>query len=53
VSNIGMAQTRKGGYVEPPLITAGDDLVDIARFLPPGQSTYSAKDVIETLLEEA
>lgn len=53
VSNIGMAQMRKGGFVEPPLITAGDDLVDIARFLPPGQSTYSAKDVIETLLAEA
>lgn len=50
VSNIGLAQTRKGGYVEPALITAGDDLVDIARFLPSGQVTYSAKDVIETLL---
>jgi len=53
VSNIGLAQTRKNGYVEPPLITAGDDLVDIARFLPPGQSTYSARDVIETLLAKA
>lgn len=52
VSNIGLAQTRKGGYVEPALITAGDDLVDIARFLPSGQSTYSARDVIETLLAE-
>ncbi len=53
VSNIGMAQTRKGGYVEPPFITAGDDLVDIARFLPPGQSTYSAKNVVEALLAGA
>lgn len=50
VSNIGLAQTRHGGYVEPALITAGDDLVDIARFLPPGRSTYSAKDVIECLV---
>jgi len=52
VSNIGLAQTRKGGYVEPGLITAGDDLVGIARFLPSGQWSYSAKDVIETLLAE-
>jgi nitronate monooxygenase len=50
VSNIGLAQIRKDGYVEPPLITAGDDLVEIARFLPPGRTTYSAREVIETLL---
>lgn len=50
VSNIGMAQIRRGGYVEPALITAGDDLVDIARFLQPGQTTYTAREVIDTLL---
>ena len=50
VSNIGMAQIRKGGYVEPPVITAGDDLIDIARFLRPGESTYSALNVVEALL---
>lgn len=50
VSNIGLAQVRKGGYVEPPLITAGDDLVEIARFLQPGRTTYTAREVIETLL---
>lgn len=53
VSNIGLAQTRKSGYVEPPLITAGDDLVEIARFLRPGRTTYTAREVIETLLAEA
>ncbi len=52
VSNIGMAQIRTGGYVEPPFITAGDDLADIARFIPAGQSTYSARNVIEALLTE-
>lgn len=50
VSNIGFAQIRKGGYVEPGLITAGDDLVEIARFSRPGQLGYTAKDVVETLL---
>lgn len=50
VSNIGLAQTRKDGYVEPALITAGDDLLEIGRFLRPGRTTYSAREVIETLL---
>lgn len=53
VSNIGMAQTRKGGYVEPALITAGDDLAEIGRFLRPGRTTYTAREVIETLLAGA
>ncbi len=53
VSNIGLAQTRKRGYVEPPLITAGDDLVEIARFLRPGQTKYTAREVVETLLTDA
>ncbi|MEO8035216.1 MAG: nitronate monooxygenase, partial [Acidobacteriota bacterium] len=50
VSNIGLPQIRKNGYVEPALITAGDDLVEIARFLRPGRSTYTAQETIETLL---
>lgn len=53
VSNIGLAQTCRGGYLEPPLITAGDDLVEIARFLRPGGTTYTAREVIETLLAGA
>ena len=31
-------------------ITAGDDLVAIARFLQPGRTEYSAADVISQLL---
>jgi nitronate monooxygenase len=50
VANIGFAQIRKGGYVEPPLITAGDDLVEIARFMKPGRSRYTAKEVVDALL---
>ena len=37
-------------YLERPMVTAGDDLLHIARFLKPGETTYSAKDVIDMLL---
>jgi hypothetical protein len=33
------------------LLTSGDDLVEIARFIPEGQSSYTARDVIDKLLE--
>jgi hypothetical protein len=32
-----MAQTRKHGSVEPPLITAGGELVEIGRFSGRGE----------------
>ena len=50
MANIGLAQIRGASRVEPGLITAGDDLDLIDEFLQPGASTYSAKDVISTLL---
>ncbi len=50
VSNIGLGQIRQDGSLEPALITSGDDVADVARFLPPGASTYRAKDVIDYLL---
>ena len=50
MANIGLAQIRGAGHVEPGLITAGDDLDLIDEFLPPGASTYTAADVISTLL---
>jgi nitronate monooxygenase len=50
LSNIGYAQIRKDGSVEPPLITVGDDLNTVAEFLAPGRSSYSAADVVESLL---
>jgi nitronate monooxygenase len=51
VSNAGHPQTRKDGSVELPLLTCGDDLTEIARFIPEGRSSYSAEDVIDKLLE--
>lgn len=50
LANIGQQQIRPDGSVENGLITAGDDLVFVARFLPSGAKTYSAKDVIKALL---
>jgi len=49
-SAAGYANTRSDGFVEPKLITSGDDVVNIGQFIPDGQTSYSAKDVIDTLL---
>ena len=50
MANIGLGQTRNGGELEKPLITSGDDVANIARFLKPGAHSYRAVDVIEYLL---
>ncbi len=49
LSTIGLGQIRKG-VAEPPLITAGDEVKDIAQFLKQGMTTYSADDVLDALL---
>lgn len=46
VATIGLGQTRDDGYREPALVTAGDDLVDLGRYLIDGRTSYSATDVI-------
>ncbi len=50
LANIGHAQVRKDGFVEPALVTVGDDLNTIAQFIKPGRTSYSAADVVESLL---
>jgi len=48
LATIGLGQVRAGGVVEPPLVTAGDDLTAMAGFL--GDRThYTAADVIAFL----
>ncbi len=49
LATAGIPQVRRG-QAEDPLFTAGDDLVHVARFIPPGQDHYSAADVIRNLL---
>jgi nitronate monooxygenase len=53
LANIGHAQIRRDGTVEPPLVTVGDDLNKVAHFLSPGQDSYSAAEVIESMLGTA
>ncbi|MBI2815619.1 MAG: nitronate monooxygenase [Acidobacteria bacterium] len=51
LANIGQPQARKGGRIEVGIVTSGDDLLNISRFLPPHGLTYSAADVITKLME--
>lgn len=46
----GYAQVRTSGALEPTLVTAGDDLVNLTQFLPADSDTYHAADVIHALL---
>jgi nitronate monooxygenase len=51
MSNIGLAQVRRQTGAELPLITSGDDVGDVARYLPtPDADGYSAEDVVAYLL---
>lgn len=53
LANIGHPQVRREGRVEQALVTAGDGLNDVARFVRNGSGTYTAKDVIDELLGRA
>ena len=52
MANIGHAQVRKDGVVESALVTVGDDLNSIAQFLAPDRDSYSAVDVVNSILGE-
>lgn len=49
MAGIGLAQTR-GGLPERPLLTAGDQVAEVAAFLAEGRDSYSAAEVIRALL---
>ena len=50
LANIGHPQTRRDGVAEPPLVTVGDDVNIVSRFLRDGAESYSAADVVESLM---
>lgn len=50
LANVGHAQIRKDGGVEPALVTVGDDLNTVAQYLAPGKTSYTAAEVIEQML---
>lgn len=49
-ATVGIAQTRRSGYTEDPIVTAGDDAADIAKLIPEGKDSYTAADVVKYLL---
>lgn len=52
LATIGLAQRRRDGYLELPLVTAGDDFTRLAHFLKDGKTSYTAQEVIQYLLGE-
>jgi len=51
-STVGLAQIRPGAPEEYPLVTVGDDIEDVARFLEPSADSYTAADVVRILLKD-
>ncbi len=45
----GYPQHRKDGYIELPMVTAGDGLTDIGKYIKPGRHSYTARDVLDYL----
>jgi nitronate monooxygenase len=52
LATVGLGQTYKN-HAEPPMITAGHDVVHLARFFPEGGTRYRAADVIRLTLGAA
>lgn len=52
-STVGLPGYHPGGSVELPLLTAGNDIAGISRFMPANSNSYSAADVIRMLMAEA
>lgn len=51
IATAGHAQTRAGGtIVEAGIVTSGDDLGQLTRFMPGGGTEYAAADVVRVLL---
>ncbi|CAN5721057.1 nitronate monooxygenase [soil metagenome] len=50
MADIAMPQVRDGGELERPIVTSGDDLLRLGRFLN-GGTHYSARQVLEYLLD--
>jgi len=49
LANVGVGQVRAGGVRELPLLTSGDDLRHLGRFLA-GRRTYAAADVLRHVM---
>ena len=52
LASIDLGQIQKDGTPELPLVTSGDDVAHVARFLKPGSTSYTAADVVDYLLHD-
>ncbi len=52
MANIGLGQIQRKGGLEKPMITSGDDVANVARFLRSGADSYNAADVVAYLLRD-
>jgi len=50
LAGIGLGQVQES-TVEPPILTAGDSVADIAGFVPEGATGYTAADVVRALVD--
>jgi nitronate monooxygenase len=50
LANIGQPQMRNGKHEEPGLVTTGNDLIGLTRFMSADRLNYSASDVIAHIL---
>ena len=53
MATIGLAQISSENILDLPLVTAGNEVAHVARFLKPGHNSYPAADVIERLLDKS
>lgn len=49
MANVGQAQVQKTGFTETPILTSGDDVIMVTRFLKDGNRSYTAKQVLDFL----
>jgi NAD(P)H-dependent flavin oxidoreductase YrpB (nitropropane dioxygenase family) len=52
VGTIGLPQVHSENIFGLPLVTAGNEVVNVARFLQPGRDSYTAAEVVQLLLKK-
>jgi nitronate monooxygenase len=52
LATMGLAQVLSPNASELPLLTAGDDVARLARFIKPGRCSYTADEVVDYLTQE-
>jgi len=50
MANVGYGQTQPNSYMELPLLTTGDDIHAVKKFLRADKLSYKARDVLDSIL---